>query len=152
MKTIFDFQNKFPDENACFEYLYDKRWPNGFSCPRCSNPHGYKLVERKLMQCTKCKYQASVTAGTIFHKMRLPLASILWACFWIATSKKGISALELQRKLGIKSYPTAWALCHKIRHAMKSSDKFPIDGNVELDEMMLYLVSQKMPTKKGELI
>ncbi len=139
MITVFDFHLRFPDETSCFDYLYDLKWSNGFLCPRCKHTEAYNLKKRNLKQCKNCKYQESVIAGTIFHNIRLPLLKIIWACFWIATTKKGISALELQRKLGIKSYGTAWLLCHKIRKAMKSSDKFPIEGDVEIDETFLGL-------------
>lgn len=139
MMTIFEFQQRLPHEEACFNYLYQKKWPQGFICPRCQHNQAYELKKRRLMQCKACKYQASVTAGTIFHKMRQPLSLLLWACYWIATTKKGISALELQRKLGIKSYQTAWTLLHKIRLAMKSSGQYPIASDVELDETFLGL-------------
>ncbi len=78
-----------------------------------------------------------MTAGTIFHKTRQSLLVLFWACYWMATSKKGISALELQRKLGIGSYPTTWLLQQKIRHAMKSSGKNQIKTTVEFDETFL---------------
>lgn len=139
MITVFEFEKNFSTERDCFDYLYKKRWPQGFVCPRCQNTEAYQIKTRKLWQCKACRYQASVTAGTIFHRMRLSLRSILWACYWIATTKKGISALELQRKLGIKSYQTAWTLEHKIRQAMKSSGKHPLTGDVELDATFLGL-------------
>jgi transposase-like protein len=137
MMTIFDFKKQFPNEQACFDYLFKKKWPNGFLCPHCNHKKAYRLEKRKLMQCASCKYQASVTAGTVFHKLRQPLYNLLWTCYWVATTKKGISALELRRKLGIKSYQTAWTLLHKIRKAMKSSGAFPISSNVEFDDTYL---------------
>jgi hypothetical protein len=137
MLTVFEFHQKFPDEETCFQFLCDVRWPNGFECPRCNHNEAYILKNSNLMQCKGCKYQVSITAGTIFHKLRHPLLTLLWACYWISTSKKGISAKELQRKLGIKSYQTAWLLSHKIRKAMKSSGQFPIDQDVEFDETFL---------------
>jgi transposase-like protein len=139
MITIKEFQEQFPDDDACFQYLYQKRWADGFKCPRCHHNKAYKLQKRKLMQCKACKYQVSVTAGTIFHRLRQPLSILLWACYWIATTKKGISAMELQRKMGFKSYQTAWTLLHKIRKAMKSSGKYPIGTDVEFDGTFLGL-------------
>lgn len=139
MISVFEFHKRFPDENACFQYFFEKKWPNGFDCPRCHHHDAYFLRKRKLMQCKACKYQASVTAGTIFHKLRQPLFVLIWACYWIATTKKGISALELMRKLGIRSYQTAWLLGHKIRKAMKSSGRYPIAGDVEFDDAFLGL-------------
>ncbi len=146
MMTIFDFQKQFPDDDSCFEYLFKKKWPNGFKCPRCNHDKAYRLEKRKLMQCALCKYQASVTAGTVFHKLRQPLHTLLWACYWVSTTKKGISALELKRKLGFKSYQTAWTLLHKIRKAMKSSGTFPIVSDVEFDDT--YLGKKENSTEK----
>ena len=132
--TVFDFENRFPTEEACFEYLVSLRWPNGFICPKCGHTEFYLIERRKLFQCKKCKHQASVTAGTIFHKLKQPLKTLFWAIFLIATNKKGISALELQRKLGINCYKTAWTLEHKIRKGMSTSGNFPLIGAVEADE------------------
>lgn len=143
MLTIIEFNNQFPDETACFNYLYKKKWPSGFICPKCQHTEAYYIKTRKLMQCKKCKHQASITAGTIFHKLRQPLLILMWACYWIATTKKGISAKELQRKLGLGGYQTAWTLLHKIRNAMESSGQYPITGDVEFDGTFLGLSEKK---------
>ena len=148
---VFEFQRRFPDEDACFKYLYDKKWPNGFKCPQCGHDKAYQLEKRKLMQCSSCKYQASVTAGTAFHKLRQSLFVLLWACYWVATTKKGISALELKRKLGLRSYQTAWLLLHKIREAMRSSGRFPLEYNVEFDETFLGL-PEDSPNQRRALV
>lgn len=142
MLTIFDFQKRFPDEEACCQYLFNTRWPKGFQCPKCSHNEAYVIKTRKLWQCKKCRHQASVTAGTIFHKLRQPLLLLIWACYWMSTTKKGISAKELQRKLGV-SYQTAWTLAHKIRVAMKSSGNHQIKNQVEFDETCLGLANKR---------
>jgi len=136
MLTILDFQNRFPDEEACFQYLFKKRWPDGFKCPKCSHDKAYIIKSRNLMQCKKCRHQTSVTSGTIFHKLRQPLLLLMWVCYWMSTTQKGISAKELQRKLGV-SYQTAWTLGHKIRLAIKSSGNYRINNEVEFDETCL---------------
>lgn len=102
------------------------------------------------MECASCRHQTSVTAGTIFHKLRQPLMVLIWACYWISTSKMGISAKELQRKLGI-SYQTAWTLGHKIRKAMKSSGKYKINKEAEFDEACLG-ISEKDPEEGRAVI
>lgn len=149
MLSIFEFQQAFPDDDACYDYLYNKRWANGFSCPRCHHDQAYKIKSRKLMQCKSCRYQASVTAGTIFHKLRQPLSVLIWACYWVATTKKGISAKELQRKLDIKSYQTAWTLLHKIREAMKSSGQHSLTKNVEFDETFLGVTKRSKNARRA---
>jgi hypothetical protein len=150
MLSLIEFQNRFPDEDACFNYLIQKRWSGGFSCPRCGHDHAYQLKRRKLLQCANCRYQASVTAGTIFHRMRIPLLKIFWACYWISTCKKGISSKEIQRKLQV-SYQTAWTLSHKIRKAMKSSGQFLITNSVELDETALGFIPDKKKEKRARI-
>jgi hypothetical protein len=152
MLSIFEFQKRFPDEEACFKYLYEQKWPLGFVCPRCDHPDAYFIKTRRLLQCKSCKHQASVTAGTIFHKMRQPLLVLLWACYWLATTKKGISSKELQRKLGLKSYQTAWTLSHKIRKAMKSSGQYPIQNDVEFDEAFLGLPDEASESSRRALV
>ncbi len=132
--SFFDYQDSFPDEQACFDYLFKLRWPNGFRCPKCHHDQASFISTRKLFQCYACRYQVSVTAGTVFHKLRQPLQRLFLAVFLFSTSKKGISALELQRKSGIKTYRTAWLLLHKLREGMKSSGLFPLTGPVEVDE------------------
>jgi transposase-like protein len=92
------------------------------------------IYKHKRFQCTQCRHQTSVTAGTVFHRLRQPLQILFMAVYLISTSKKGLSAMELRRKLGIKSYKTAWLLMHKIRAAMACSGKFSLTSIVEVDE------------------
>jgi hypothetical protein len=101
--TIFEFQEQFPSEEACWEYLRRLRWPRGFRCPRCGHAGSYFLAKRRLEQCVDCRYQASVTAGTLFHRTRLPLRVWFVAIFFVARHRQGISALQLQRDTGIGS-------------------------------------------------
>lgn len=150
MISLIEFQKQFPNEDACFKYLIKKRWPYGFICAKCAHNKAYPLKSRNLLQCKKCKYQASVTAGTIFHKMRIPLLKIFWACYWISTCKKGISAKEIQRKLGV-CYQTAWTLSHKIRKALKSSGQFLITNSVELDETSLGFIPNTKKEKRARI-
>ena len=144
--SLYDFLNRFPSENDCFQYLIEKRWPDGFRCPKCDNHKAYFIEKQRLFQCTVCRHQTSVTAGTVFHRLRHPLLTLFWAVYLIATSKKGISAMELKRKLDIRSYQTAWLLLHKIRSAMASSQMFPLTNDVEVDETF---VGGCRPGKRG---
>ena len=132
--TIFEFQEQFPSEEACWEYLRRLRWPRGFRCPRCGHAGSYFLGKRRLEQCVGCRYQASVTAGTIFHRTRLPLRVWFVAIFFVARHKQGISALQLQRDTGIGSYETAWTLLHKLRSALFPDPARRLTGLVEADE------------------
>ena len=123
----------FPDEDACRDYLEWLRWPQGFRCPRCGGGTGWRLSSGR-WQCAVCAHQASVTAGTIFHRSRTPLR--LWfAAAWLLTSQKhGVSALGVQRALGLGSYQTAWAMLHRFRVAMVRPGRERLSGLVEVDE------------------
>ena len=132
--TLFDYQKQFSTEEDCFNYLVTLRWPNGFVCPKCGNSTYYMIHNHHRFQCKKCRHQTSVTAGTVFHKLRQPLTILFMAVYLIATSKKGLSAMELRRKLGIKGYKTAWLLMQKIRKAMASSGNGLLKRMVEIDE------------------
>lgn len=132
--TLYDFQQQFPTEDACFEFFVRLRWPNGFRCPVCGNATYYFLPKHRRFQCKACKRQTSVTAGTVFHRLRHPYSVLVWALFLASTTKKGISALELQRKLGIRWYESAWLLLQKIRQAMTPHGHFKLSDEVEVDE------------------
>ena len=135
---LIEFQNKFYSEEACVEHLFRLRWPDGFICPRCGHRRYCFHSTRKLYQCSGCKYQVSVTAGTIFHKTRTPLVKWFWMIFLMSRQKSGVSMLSLQRMLGIKSYKTIWAMGHKIRKAMADRDElYRLVGLVEMDEVFI---------------
>lgn len=134
--SLLDFQNRFPTEESCWEYLFKMRWQEGFRCPKCKSERHCLMARRKVFKCYGCGHQSSVTAGTVFHKSRTPLRKWFWAIFLIATSKKGVSMLYLQRQLGIKSYRAVWLMGHKIRHAMiQRDDLYQMRGTVEADEI-----------------
>lgn len=135
--SLFEFERQFGSEEACFEFLFFQRWPDGFHCPHCGHEEYSFIRTRKLYQCCSCRYQTSVTAGTVFHRSKLPLRTLFYAVYLLATHKKGMSALELQRKLGIRNYKTAWLLLHKLRSAMRDRTFMPLIGTVEVDETYL---------------
>jgi transposase-like protein len=132
--TLKDFQQQFPTEDACFEFFSSLRWPHGFRCPACGKEQYYFLPRKRRFQCKACGRQTSVTAGTVFHRLRHPFSVLVWALYLVATTKKGISAMELQRKLGIRCYESAWLLLQKIRQAMSPHGHFKLTGEVEVDE------------------
>ncbi len=133
-KTLQEFQAAFPDEEACWDRLRRARWPDGFVCPRRAERGSSWISTRRLEQCQHCRYQCSVTAGTVFHRTRLPLLTWFWAIFFLARHKKGISALQLQRDTGIGSYETAWTLLHKLRSTLRPRHQNRLVGLVEIDE------------------
>ena len=99
-KTLLAFQEQFPDDDACWQTLHRMRWPHGFRCPRCGHRKSCSLARRGLEQCQRCRYQASVTAGTIFHKTRVPLRAWLLAIFFVARHKVDMGFPKVSLKYG----------------------------------------------------
>src|ERR1019366_4965722 len=135
-RNLKEFDVRFRSEEACREYLLQLRWPDGFRCPRCgcreSSP-----VRAVLLRCRDCRHQTSVTAGTIFQDTRTSLRLWFQAIWWVVSQKNGVSALGLQRVLGLKSYETAWTWLHKLRRAMVRPGRDLLTGRVEVDETYL---------------
>lgn len=123
----------FHSDEKCRAYLESLRWPNGLECPRCQGKVISRIHDRGQFDCDSCRYQFSVTAGTIFHDTKLPLWKWFLAAYIITESKKGISANQMKRMLSV-SYKTAWYLCHRIRAAMKDESAPLLSGIVEVDE------------------
>lgn len=133
-KSILEFQQWFPDEEACEKYLYESRWPNGFICPVCGDTQCYYISTRKLFQCKVNGHQTSLTAGTVMHDSRMPLTIWFWAAYLVTTGTPGISAIQLQRQLKIKTYETAFNMLHKLRSAMVNPERGRIGPIIEVDE------------------
>jgi transposase-like protein len=133
---LCELVERFGDDQQCRNYLENLRWPNGIRCPKCNGERVSSILKRDQHNCDNesCRYQFSVTAGTIFHDTHLPLVKWFLATFLICQSRKGMSANQLKRMLRI-NYRTAWYLCHRIRHAMaEAQPATKLDGIVEMDE------------------
>jgi transposase-like protein len=123
----------FGSEEKCRTYLERLRWPKGVTCPSCKSDKISRITARNQFDCDVCRYQFSATAETIFHDTHLPLWKWFLATYLICESRKGVSANQLKRVLGV-SYKTAWYLCHRIRKAMTEVNPALLKGTVELDE------------------
>ena len=146
--TWGDFEDWFASEEACAAYLEQLRWPDGFMCPACGVAGTPGRTSRGRLICRACRYQCSVTAGTIFDKTRTPLRVWFAAAWYITSQKQGISALGLQRVLGLTSYETAWAMLHRFRRAMVRPDRDLLTGIVEVDESFLALRRRTAKARK----
>jgi transposase-like protein len=124
---------RFGSEAKCRAYLEGLRWPEGVRCPRCQSAKVFRIATRDQFDCDSCRYQFSVTAGTIFADSHLPLWKWFAAAYLIGEARKGMSANQLKRTLGT-TYKTAWYLSHRIRAAMKDEHPTPLTGVVEVDE------------------
>ena len=134
---MLDFQRMFPDETSCLRYLEKIRWPKGFNCEKCGNSsEPFRIASRpRVLKCRSCQYESSVTAGTVMHRSKTSVHVWFWSAYLVSTQTPGISALELQRKLGIGRYETAFQLLHKLRAAMvrPGRDKIGAEWPLELD-------------------
>jgi hypothetical protein len=138
--TVRQFEDRFPigDDEACFRYLIARRWPEGVACPRCGNTDLYDASSYKPFhwQCRACAsqgYRFSCLSGTIFENTKKPLRDWFRVAHFMLASKKGMSALQIQRMLGFGSYETAHSICHKIRAALIAPET-KLGGIVEIDE------------------
>jgi hypothetical protein len=134
--SIFEFQGRFPDDDACLSYLADIKWSNGFVCPKCGHNHYCKATKKHSRQCTKCNHIVSPTSGTLFHKVKFPILKAFYIVFYVSTTKKGISSTELSRKLSLRQ-KTCWLFKQKVMKAMQSSGNFKMQGKVEVDETVV---------------
>jgi transposase-like protein len=130
--TLVDVITHFDTDERCRELLVRLRWPNGTECPRCKMPAVELATAKQLFYCKGCDYQFTVTSGTVFNDSHLPLQKWFLATLLLCESRKGHSANQMKRELGV-SYKTAWYLCHRIRYAMTEVHKM-LDGTIEIDE------------------
>jgi transposase-like protein len=132
-KSIMEFQRTFQSERDCEEYLFKSRWPNGFVCPECGDKEFY-YTSKRLFKCKEHGHVTSITSGTVMHRTKQPLLLWFWATYLMTTGTPGISAVQLQRKLGLKRYEPVFNILHKLRAAMIRHDRDRIKGTVEVDE------------------
>lgn len=131
--TIKDFDNQFPTNDSCLDFLFKGLYPKGVFCPKCQKiTKYYKRNGLKYYSCEFCGHSISPTAGTIFRKSDTPLRSWFHAMFLMSSTKTGISAKQLQRELGV-TYKTAWRIFKEVRKLMDENVN-PLTGLVEVDE------------------
>ena len=135
--SFFEFTERFNTDEACRNHLFQIRWPKGFVCPKCLNTNYYLIKQRNRYQCCNCRYQASVTVGTVMDRSHISLKKWFWAIYLVSTDKRGHSATALQRELGI-CYKSAWYLLQRIRTAMLDRElDYMLSGLIEMDDAYL---------------
>ena len=140
-RNLSEFQDWFASDEACAVYVEQLRWPRGFNCPACGVADTPGRATRGRLICRACRHQCSVTAGTIFDKTRTTLRVWFAAAWYLTSQKQGVSALGLQRVLGLNSYQTAWAMLHRFQRAMVRTGRDLLKGTVEVD--VTYLALQR---------
>ena len=149
----------FATEDQALDYLVHSRWPDGVRCPACAHDKAYRIDTKgktgkpcRLFECADCGLHFSATTGTLFHDSHLPLSKWFAAMALMAEAKKGISANQVSRHLGI-TYKTTWYLCHRIRKAMEELNPTPMGGPgkiVEIDESYLGGKVRRKGVKAGK--
>jgi transposase-like protein len=140
--TAGQFDQFFPNEEACDRYLVANRWPKGVHCPRCGSTNVYPLQTMKFKwECPDCReggaYRFSHLVGTIFENTKIDLRDWFKVIHLMLGAKKGISAMQIQRHMGFGSYKTAWYACHRIRTALQDKEFRKLMGIVEVDETFI---------------
>ena len=148
-RTLTEFEARFSTEEACQDYLFQLRWAGGFNCPHCGGSGSWETA-RGLVVCKTCGYNASVTAGTIFENTHKPLMLWFRAMWWITSLKTGVSALGMQKALGLGSYRTAWTWLHKLRRAMVRPGRDRLSGRIEVDETYVGASEKGLQGRKTE--
>lgn len=145
--SFLEWTNRFSSQQACLAEIARHRWPEGFLCPRCGHDQAYVLSNRAhKRQCARCRYQVSVTAGTIFHRTHVVLPQWFAAIYLMGADKGGISALRLSKLIGV-SWPTAYRMLRLLRRAMADRDRcYWLSGLVEVDDA---LVGGRRAGKRG---
>ena len=131
--SIYEFQDQFGDDRSCIDALVEIKWPKDYSCRYCGHKKYCSTKRYGERRCTRCRKPESATAHTLFHKLKFPIHKAFMIMYLITTTKKGISALELHRKLGLHRR-TALLFKRKVMAAMSSPFVYKMDGKVEVDE------------------
>ena len=148
----YSFQEYFSNEDACRDHLFKLRWPDGFRCPRCNCDNAYFLKNRLLYQCTSCKFQTSLTAGTIMHKTRTPLVKWFLAIYLVSADKRNLSALALSSKLDI-GIKCAMTMLHRIRKALKARKTVRhLTDLLRIEDALFGGSRRSVETRRGRLV
>lgn len=131
-----NFHKRFTDDDSCLEYLSIIKWKHGYSCKRCGNRNFCQGKSKYSRRCTKCKHEESVTAGTMFDKVKFSMLTCFHIIFKICTKIKGMSAMEISKEFDTRVM-TCWKFKWKVQQAMKSSGHNLLKGEVHVDEFYI---------------
>ena len=144
-KSEIEFDHRFMDESACYDYLFKMKWPQGFSCFECGH-NAYWISSRHIYICQRCERQYSLTAGTVMDSSKKPINYWFKAMWWFTTRKSGVNAVNLKDLLGLGSYSTAWLWLQKLRRCTIRIGREKLSGNIEVDE---FYIGGRNPGKRG---
>ena len=134
--SLSEFTEHFNTDEVCCEYLAEIKWKEGYRCNRCGHTQSIKGKREWNRRCQRCEYDESVTAGTLFHKIKFPILKAFHICYRISVKKKGMSTEELSKEFELQQ-KTCWLFKRKIQEAMQSSGQFLLKGRVDVDELAI---------------
>ena len=134
--SLLEFTEHFSSEEVCYEYLAEIKWAKGYCCKQCAHTKSIKGKKEWNRRCQQCEYDESVTAGTLFHKMKFSILKAFHICYRISVKKKGMSTEELSKEFDLQQ-KTCWLFKRKIQEAMQSSGQFLLAGKVDVDELAI---------------
>lgn len=134
-QEVIEFSKRFQSDLDCKKYLAELKWKSGFTCRKCGH-QGSQIRKDYARTCNKCSDTESAGADTLFHKVKFGLLKAFHICFEMSTSTKSLSAMYVARRYGINR-KTAMNFMHKVREAMKSSENYPLKGEVHVDEFVV---------------
>ena len=150
--NIIGFIEEFPNEQSCKTHFKLNREQEGVLCKKCSSTEHYWLVSKEQWQCKKCRFRTTLRSGTILESSKLSFRIWYLGIAFMSYSKKGLSALELQRQLGYKNYQPIWLMIHKIRVSMGKRDAlYNLKDMVEYDEAYFSIATKDpLNLKRGK--
>ena len=149
--NIFSFTAHFGDERTCKEHFKEQRDEQGVVCKKCGQTEHYWKRDKWCYECKSCRFRTSLRSGTVMENSNLSFLTWYRAIFLMSTTKKGFSAKEMQRQLGLKRYEPVWAMVHKLRRAMGNRDaRYTLEGMVEMDEGYFTVASSEAEKLKGK--
>ncbi len=134
-QNLIEFATRFNSDEKCQEYLAHIKWSEGYKCRKCGHA-GFQKRKGHAYVCNKCSHIESATANTLFHKVKFGIQKAFFICFEMATTTKSLSANYVAERFSITE-KTARMFMHKVREAMKSSKKAPMDSTVHVDEFVI---------------
>ena len=134
-QNLLEFSDRFKTDENCKEYLANFKWGNGFQCVKCSHA-GCQIRKDFSRTCNKCSHTETASSNTLFHKVKFGLRKAFFMCFEMSTTTKSLSASYMGVRFGVTE-KTARLFMHKVREAMKSSENYPMDGTVHIDEFVI---------------
>jgi hypothetical protein len=147
--SIFEFQERFPDQDSCYKHLAEVKWSDGFKCKKCGHDKYCKGTGNHARQCTSCHVSESATSGTLFHGAKFSILKAFYIVYYVSTNKKGIATTELSRKLELRQ-KTCWLFKQKVMRAMKSSGNNLLGGKVEVDETVVGQQEEGVKGRKND--